>query len=51
VISFSVLNLGGLLGGLIAGALIGGAVVVYMALVIKPRMAQAFREMGYPKKP
>jgi hypothetical protein len=50
VVAFGILNLGGLLGGLVAGALIGIAVAVYMMLVIKPRMQNAFREMGYPKR-
>ena len=33
----------------IAGGLLGLAVVVYMVLVIKPRMHAEFRAQGYPR--
>lgn len=38
------------IGGFVMGAAVGLAIVIYMILVIKPRMKAAFREMGYPKQ-
>ena len=45
---FGVLHPGGILGAALAGSLVGAAAVAYMAVVIRPRMRAAFREMGYP---
>jgi hypothetical protein len=35
----------------IAGGLLGLAIVVYMVVVIKPRMHAEFRAQGYPRAP
>jgi Mn2+/Fe2+ NRAMP family transporter len=46
---FNVLPTRTILQSFIAGGLVGLVIVAYMVLVIKPRMKEAFRAMGYPR--
>lgn len=47
---FAIVDVSGLLGGALMGALIGAVAVGYMVIVIKPRMHEEFRKLGYPKR-
>jgi hypothetical protein len=51
LVVFSLLPTDTILQTAIAGGLLGLAVVVYMVLVIKPRMHAEFRAQGYPRAP
>ncbi len=41
---------GGFISGAIFGGIIGLAMVAFMVLVIKPRIREEFRRMGYPQR-
>ncbi|MDB5535681.1 MAG: hypothetical protein JWP26_3233 [Devosia sp.] len=45
---FYLVPLGGLTGGAIMGAMVALFGVVYMVVVIKPRMQAEFRKQGFP---
>lgn len=47
---FNFMPVGGILGGALIGGLIGLAAVVYMVVVIKPRMHAEFLRQGFPRR-